>query len=162
MVSKTPPRPPKTPPEASRRLQDVQDRLQGDSKIAQEASKRLPDASKTAKIASKTPPRLSNRLPNAFLAPEISSKPVRTSPKRPPRRSISLPRPSKVFGSCFKSLLACQAHANYCQVLAKSLPGSQVFQRCFVRSGQTQRPTAMAMAVYQGWSGGVCPLGRLR
>ena len=89
MASKTPPRRPRSPPrrlqdrprhlqEASRRLQDVQDRLQDDSKIAQEASKRLPDASKTAKIASKTPPRLPNRLPNAFLAPKISSKPVKT------------------------------------------------------------------------------------
>ena len=85
----------------------------------------LLDASKTAKIASKTPPRLPNRLPNAFLAPKISSKPVKTSPRglqMPPRRSISLPRPSKMFGSFFKSLLPCQVHA-------KSLPGSEIRQR---------------------------------
>ena len=162
MASKTPLRRPRSPArrlqDRQRRLQDRQDRLQDASNTAQDASKRPPDASKTAKIASRTPPRPPKRLPNA-------SKTAQTSPRglqMPPRRSISLPRPSKMFGSCFKSLLACQAHANYCQVLAKSLPGSQVFQRCFVRSGQTQRTTAMAMAVYQGWSGGVCPLGRLR
>jgi len=136
MGSKTPPRRPRSPPrrlqdrprhlqEASRRLQDVQDRLQDDSKIAQEASKRLPDASKTAKIASKTPPRLSNRLPNAFLAPKSPLSLLR----RPPKASRCLldvqyrfqDRP-KMFGSFFKSLLPCQVHAKF-------LPGSEVRQR---------------------------------
>ena len=106
--SKTPPRPPKTLPRsprlAPRRFQYRARRLQEASRRLQDGQDRLQDASKAAK-----------KLPNASRMPKISSM-------MPLRRSISLPRPSKMFGSFFKSVLPCQVHAN-------SLPFSEIRQR---------------------------------
>ena len=124
------------PQEAAKIPQDA-------SKVAQEASTSLQDAQDLFQDRQDVP--LSS--PDASKTLNIASKTVQ--------------QVRKLFQK-LRSLLVCQGHADYCQLLAKSLPGSQVLQKWFVHNGQARRPTAKAMDVYQGWSGGVCPLGRLR